>query len=244
MAVELRDEGRMTGKQTTSGLDNELAQPFLAYFEEQGCRIDLDPVYRERYNIDFGVSRIRDVHAAVSLGIHLTRETDNFGRQEILLEAARKGVVARSIYVEICSPVLDTGVIPVTFSACVAFLFDRRYQHTKTIGLRVFEDCSYHFFDLEENVRRLRKDIHDSEHDAQELMHGNIIAYFSDKGFGFIEEEHNQKFFFHIANVIDEKLRLALPGYVQGDTIPVRFSYGGSEGKKYPKAIDVRCYDD
>jgi len=238
MTLELRDEA------STSGGDGDgntaLSGPFLDYFNERGCRVDVDEVYRDRYKIDFAVSRIDGIHAAVSLGVHLTRETDNFSQQEVLLEAARKGVVARSIYIEMCSPVLDTGVVPVTYGACLGYLFDRRYQHTRTVGLRVFEDCSFHYFDLEENVRRLRKDVHDAEHDAAELMNGDIIAYFSDKGFGFIEEEHNQKFFFHIANVIDEKLRLALPGYVQGDTIPVRFTYGGSEGKKYPKAVEVR----
>lgn len=218
---------------------NELAEPFMDYFAGLGCRIDVDEDYNKMYHIDFGISRVRGVHAAINLGIHLTRETDNYGKQEVFLEAARKGVVSKSVYIEVCAPSLETGVIPVCFSACLSFLFDRRYHHAKAIGLRVFEDCSFHFFDLEENVRRLRKDLHDAAHDTAEALDGTIIAYFSEKGFGFIEDVTHQKFFFHIANVVDDHLRHMLPSYVQGDTIAVRFSYGGSDGKKYPKAIDV-----
>ncbi len=70
-------------------------------------------------------------------------------------------------------------------------------------------------------------------------LDGQIIAYFSEKGFGFIEDAEHQKFFFHIANVVDDALRQALPNYNQGDIIGVRFCYGGSDGKKYPKAVEV-----
>ena len=217
----------------------EFANLFRGYFEEFGCRIDVEEDYKLRYNIDFCITRVRGVHAAVNLGLHLTQDTDNRARQETFLEAARLGVVAKSVYVEVCTATLDAGVIPITFVACLSFLFDRRYHHSRAIGLRVFEDSSFHFFDLEENVRRLRKDFHDATHDSEEVIYGDIIAYFSEKGFGFIEDEDQQKFFFHIANVVDEELRRQLPNYAQGDAIPVRFCYGGSDGKKYPKAIDV-----
>ena len=223
----------------TEAETNRLAQVFEEYFIAQGCRVDVDPAYQERYNIDFGVSRIKGVHAAVNLGVHITPETDNFSKQEIMLEAAKRGVVARSVYVEVCATTMDTGVIPVTYTACLAFVFDRRYQHASSIGIRVFEDSTFHYFDIEENVRRLRKGKHDTTHSDTESLKGEIIAYFTDKGFGFIEETDQQKFFFHIANVVDDSLREELPNYVQGDTIPVQFHYGGSEGKKYPKAIDV-----
>ena len=222
----------------------DITKPFKDFFEKRGCRIDVDETYRDRYNIDFGVSRVEGVHAAINLGIHVTLESDNYGQQEVLLEAARKGVVSKSVYVELCANSLDAGCVPIAYAACLSFIFDRRYQHAKTVGLRIFEDSSFHFFDLEENVRRLRKDLHDAAHDITTKLRGTIIAYFADKGFGFIEEAEAQKFFFHIANVVDEKLRLRLPAYVQGESIPVYFAYGGSEGKKYPKAVDVVVLED
>ncbi|MDX9724096.1 MAG: hypothetical protein RBU37_25335 [Myxococcota bacterium] len=215
------------------------SQPFREFFEDMGCRVDVDEQYLERYKIDFGVSRIEGLHAAVNLGIHVTRETDQYAEQEIFLEAARRGVVSKAVYIELCAQALDTGVVPVAYAAAVGFLFDRRYQHAKSIGLRIFEDCSFHFFDIEDNVRRMRKDKHDAAHEERERLDGQIIAYFADKGFGFIEDVNRQKFFFHIANVCDDKLRVSLPAYVQGELISVRFFYGGSEGKKYPKAVEV-----
>ncbi len=218
-----------------------MAQPFLDYFAEMGARIDADEEFSERYNIDFAVSRIKGLHAAVNFGVHFTHHTDQYEEQEVMVEAARLGVVSKCVFVELCSESCDTGVIPVTFAACLAFVFDRRYQHSKAIGLRIFEDSTFHYFDLEENVRRLRKDQHDSANEIEESLEGTIIAYFCEKGFGFIEEENNQKFFFHIANVADEHLRYSLPSYVQGESISVRFTYGGSEGKKYPKAIEVKA---
>lgn len=227
---------------TRSAGDEALTKTVLDYFGRRGCRLDTDDVYRDRYLIDFSISRLEGVHAAVNLGVHVTSETDQFERQETLLEAARKGVVGRSICIEFVTDDLDTGILPICFAACVDYLFDRRYTHTRAVGLRLFEDCTFHFFDLEDNVRRLRKDVHDAEHAEQVERTGRIIAYFADKGFGFIESHdrgEREKFFFHIANVAEETLRLDLPGYIQGDVIPVHFVYGGSEGKKYPKAVDV-----
>ena len=228
-----------SGVQVAKVARAKLVEPFYDAFHDSGCRVERFEDYQNRYNIDFLVTRVQGVHAAVNLGIHITAQTENYEQQAIFLEAAKRGVVSKSAYIEVCSSCLDAGVIPISITACLAFVFDRRYQHTKTIGLRVFEDSTFHFFDLEENVRRLRKGQHDDAHQERLRLNGEIIAYFCDKGFGFIEEKQNEKYFFHIANVSDESLRMSLPSYTQGETIPVSFLYGGSEGKKYPKAVEV-----
>ena len=44
--------------------------------------------------------------------------------------------------------------------------------------------------------------------------------------------------------VVDDELRSRLPGYVLGEIIGVEFQYGGNDGKKYPKAINVSLSDD
>lgn len=207
--------------------------------EDAGFRIDHDPEYVRRYKLDLIVTRIRGIHAHVNLGAQVTTEADNLKLQEQFLDAARRNVVHKAIYIEIAPSTVNTGAIPVALSGCMAFLFDRRYNHFKSIGLRVFEDCTFHFFDIEENVRRLQRNSQDPGHRVGQELAGNIIAYFTDKGFGFIETEKDQKFFFHIANVLDDDLRVQLPSYHPGEDIPVLFKFGGSDGKKYPKALDV-----
>lgn len=208
--------------------------------ERQGYRVDYLPEYDRRYKLGFLVTRIQDIHAHVSLGVQVTTQGDDLALLEHFLDGTRRGVVHKSILIEINPDTLTTGGIPVAIAACSAFLFDRRYGHFKSIGLRVFEDCTFHFFDIEENLRRLRRDASEETSRVGQEMEGSIIAYFTDKGFGFIEAGRDQKFFFHIANVTDDELRLQLPSYIPGDLLPVRFKFGGSDGKKYPKAIEVR----
>jgi hypothetical protein len=220
------------------------AHNFSDALEGAGFRLDRDPDYLEQYKLDIVVTRIQKIHAHVNLGVRLHTLTDDLDRQEEFLETARRGVVHKSIYIEVDEKTIGTGAFPVAMSACMSFLFDRRYSQFKCIGLKVFEDCTFHYFDIEENVRRLRRDAQHMSHRIGQDLGGHIIAYFTDKGFGFIEAEKDQKFFFHIANVIDDDLRVQLPTYQPGELIPVIFKYGGSDGKKYPKAIDVLLEDD
>ena len=212
---------------------------FSKGLEDRDCRLDRDPDYLQRYRLDAVITRIAKVHAHINLGIKLSTQSDDLDQQAEFLETSRRGVVHKAIFIELHEQTVNTGAIPVAISACMAFLFDRRYSHFKSIGLRVFEDCTFHYFDVEENVRRLRRDQQHTSHRIGQELTGHIIAYFTDKGFGFIEAEKDHKFFFHIANVVDDELRIQLPTYQPGELIPVLFKYGGSDGKKYPKAIDV-----
>lgn len=211
-----------------------------AQMERQGYRVDYLPEYERRYRLSFLVTRIQEVHAHVNLGVQVTTTGDNLELLEQFLDGTRRGVVHKSILIEINEETLLTGGIPVAIAACSSFLFDRRYSHFKSIGLRIFEDCTFHLFDIEENVRRLRRDASEELERVGQAMVGSIIAYFTDKGFGFIEANRDQKFFFHIANVVDDELRLQLPSYIPGDILPVSFKSGGSDGKKYPKAVEVQ----
>ncbi len=228
-----------TDKDGSANDEAEVIEIVRKALQERGFRLDYDEEYDQHYNLKFIVTRIRSIHAHVNLGVQITVDSDNLDTQRKFLEGSRRGVVHKAIYVELDSSNVETGAIPVAISACMSFLFDRRYSHFKCIGLRVFEDCTFHFFDVEENARRLSRHVADSQSHIGQDMSGNIIAYFTDKGFGFIESEDDQKFFFHIANVVDDELRLQLPAYVPGDVLPVMFKYGGSDGKKYPKAVEV-----
>ena len=225
--------------ETNTEARDKAAEVFRETLEQSGLRVDYDPDYHGRYNLDFVITRIRNVHAHVNLGVQITLSHSNPNLQAAFLEGSRKGVVHKAMYVELDEDTMSTGAIPVAISACMSFLFDRRYAQFKSIGLRIFEDCTFHYFDIEENVRRLKRDTQDLGQKVGQDMAGNIIAYFTDKGFGFIESEKDQKFFFHIANVIDDELRVQLPAYQPGDDLPVVFKFGGHDGKKYPKALEV-----
>jgi cold shock CspA family protein len=224
--------GQWSDAQLSECVRSQLADTF-------GGKVDFDPAYADLYSLDFVVNRFEGLHALVNLGVKVTFKTDDYAAQERFLEAARKGVVHKSVYVEFGRRNVDSGAIRVAYAAFLAFLFDQRYRDFKAVGLRVFEDCTFHLFSLEENIRRLRRERHEDNNEYDQELLGRIIAYFTDKGFGFIEDAEGQKFFFHIANVADDDLRIQLPSYTQGDTIAVQYFYGGSDGKKYPKAVNV-----
>lgn len=229
----------VTNKLSTTRHDASLSEQLRDYFERAGADIDADQTFRQRYLLDFIVTRLQDVHAHVNLGVHISDGVDDLEEQEKFLQAARRGIVLKAIYIELPDTSVSAGGLLVAFGACLSFLFDRRYAQVKATGIRIKEDCSFHFFDLEENVERLQRMSFDEELDIGEDLEGRVIAYFTDKGFGFIQTDEERKFFFHIANVVDDELRARLPAYVPGEIIPVDFQYGGNDGKKYPKAINV-----
>jgi cold shock CspA family protein len=232
--IDASDASAPDGDQRTTAVE-----VFRKTIEAGGVKTDYDAEFHEPYGIDFVVTRIRGVHAHVNLGVQVVIDANQLDSQEKFLDMGRRGIVHKSMYLELDPRTVATGAIPVAIAACMSFLFDRRYQHFKSIGLRVFEDCTFHYFDVEENVRRLKRETVTPGQSVGQEMKGNIIAYFTDKGFGFIEVEKDHKFFFHIANVIDDELRSQLPAYQPGDDMPVVFKFGGHDGKKYPKALEV-----
>jgi cold shock CspA family protein len=209
------------------------------YFEEAGASLQKDEDFRENYLIDFIVTRLEDVHAHVNLGVHVTSSEDDLDQQERFLKASDRGIVLKSLYIEVSDVTIDSGGLLVAFGASLSFLFDQRYSQIDATGIRIQEDCSFNFFDLEDNIQRLKRMSIDDDLSIGEEMEGRIIAYFPDNGYGFIQTDPQSKFFFHIANVVDDDLRGLLPSYKDGQIIPVTFQYGGYDDGKYPKAINV-----
>ena len=220
-----------------------LAPKLQSLFESAGARVDADETFQERYGIDFIVTRFQGVHAHVNLGVHVTTERDALEELESFSRAAQRGVVLKAIYVEVPEETVDSGGLLVAYGSCLSFLFDRVHAHTRSVGVRIAADCSFQHFDLEDNVQRLQRMAGEDELHVGQELEGRIIAYFTDKGFGFIQTDDERKYFFHIANVEDDELRVRLPDYVPGEVIPVDFQYGGNEGKKYPKALGVVLTD-
>jgi len=239
----------MTAPETSTkpvdvGNYDSLTEGFQYYFERAGATVEVDESLRDEYLLDFLVTDLQDVHAHVNLGVHVTTDSDNLDAQRTFLRAAERGIVLKSIFVELSDVTSDAGGLLVGYGAAISFLFDQRYAKVDSIGVRVAENCSFNFFDLEENIERLERMSMDADLNVGEDLSGRIIAYFTEKGFGFIQTEEERKFFFHIANVVDDDLRSKLPSYTPGESIPVEFQYGGHDGKKYPKAVNVSLGDD
>ncbi|MFB6263298.1 MAG: cold-shock protein [Bradymonadaceae bacterium] len=241
----------------TAQEDTDLALPdrFEYYFERAGATTEVREEYRDEYLLDFIVTGLQDVHAHVNLGIHVTSDQDALDQQQAFLKASEhgvepgqflevevvdeNGVVLKSAYVELSDVTSNSGGLLVGFGACMSFLFNQRFSNRESTGIQVKENCTFNFFELEENIERLERMSMDDDLAVGEEMTGRIVAYFTDKGFGFIQTGEERKFFFHIANVIDDDLRAKLPSYTPGQTIDVAFEYGGHDGKKYPKAVNV-----
>lgn len=220
-----------------------LSDQLIEHFRTAGAKLDIDDEFRSMYDLDFTITRLQHVHAHVNLGVHVTTTTDDLARMQRFMQASGRGIVLKALYVEIAPEVTNTGGFLVAFGACLSVLFDRRHAQSKALGIRVFEDCSFQFFDIEEAIGRLERMHVDEDVAIGDEMQGRIIAYFTDKGFGFIQTDDDRKYFFHIANVVDDDLRARLPAYVLGEIIGVEFQYGGNDGKKYPKAINVSLSD-
>lgn len=227
-----------------SNLESTVADRFKAHLELMGADLSVDETFSTMYGLDFTVVRIKGVHAHVNLGVHVTTSKESPEELAKFIQASKRGVVMKSIYIEISDVAADTGGVPVAFGACLSVLFDRRFAQQKTVGVRIHEDCTFQFFEVEDTIQRLERRFVDDDLVIGDTLEGKIIAYFTDKGFGFIQTSNERKFFFHIANVVDDDLRARLPGYVLGEVIPVDFQFGGNDGKKYPKAINVTMNDE
>ncbi len=221
-----------------------LSESLRGYFERAGARVDVNDEFQRLYNLDFVVTGLENVHAHVNLGVHVTTLSDDLERMQGFLQASQRGIVLKALYIEISDAVLNSGGFLVAFGACLSYLFDRRHALTKSQGMKIFEDCTYQFFEFDDAMQRLERMHVDEDLAIGDELQGRIIAYFTDKGFGFIQTSDDRKYFFHIANVVDDELRARLPAYVLGEIIPVEFQYGGNDGKKYPKAINVSLSDE
>lgn len=221
----------------------QLAERLQERFESAGAMLSSSAKYKENYNLDFIVNGMEDIPAHVNLGVFITPEKDNFEAIQKFAAASKRGIIHKAVYIEIHEEFeIEAGSL-VAFGVCLSVLFDRKYQDLKALSVKIQEDCSFVVSDLNESVERLENMVDDDTAIGDELD-GRIIAYFVDKGFGFVQNEETRKYFFHIANVVDDDLRARLPEYTVGEIIPVVFQYGGTDGKKYPKAINVSLTDE
>ena len=219
--------------------ERALVETLMAYFGDAGARVESVERFRAQYGLDFSVTRFERLDAHVNLGVHLTDTFDHVESMERFAHVVRRGIALKALYIELHPETAQGGGLLVALGAALTFLFERRHTGTRVMGLRIEEDCTFQFFELEEALERIARADFDGDLQIGEALKGRIIAYFSEKGFGFVQSDDERKMFFHVANIADDVLRARLPAYLPGEVIPVEFQYGGHDGKKYPKAINL-----
>ena len=70
-------------------------------FESIGASTSVEETFASAYNLDFTLTRLREVHAHVNLGVHITTTREEPEELAKFAQAARRGVVLKSIYIEI-----------------------------------------------------------------------------------------------------------------------------------------------
>lgn len=145
----------------------------------------------------------------------------------------------KTLVVEFGCKEFDTGAFYVAHAGLISFLFNQRYRAENIFGLRVYENLSFQLFSLEEQIEKFRKKAHEEKFAGNGRMKGEIVAYFPNKGYGFLRSGGEEKFFFHITSVRDISLKEFLPNYLEGTLLPVSFVFGGSRGGQFPRAKSI-----
>lgn len=216
---------------------------FMEFCEKKGFRVEEFDDYYDNYGIDFVLTRMEGVHAALSLGVRFSRFRDKEAQRNIA-QAVDQGVVQKALYIE-AHPEVGMAAFPIAQAMCVAYLFDARYSASKALSIRFRRDKSFTSVELRNGQRRApgapqRRRATKKPRIYARNVEGVITTYVVNRGFGFIESG-GQSFFFHIANVEEEMLKDRLTRFSEDDKIPVVFDNAGiTPGKKYPKALSVR----
>ena len=216
---------------------------FMEYCEKKGFRVEEYDDYYENYGIDFVLTRMEGVHAALSLGVRFSRFRDKEAQRNIV-QAVDQGVVQKALYIE-AHPEVGMAAFPIAQAMCVTYLFDARYSASKALSIRFRRDKRFTSVELRNGHRRTNGVPRSHRSSKKPRIYardveGLITTYVVNRGFGFIESG-GQSFFFHIANVEEETLKDRLTRFSEDDKIPVVFDNAGiTPGKKYPKALSVR----
>lgn len=211
--------------------------------ERFGCRLMKDHGLEDRYGVTFVVERLPEVDTVLNVGVAIARSSGDLEHQSQCADTTRRNVVARLLFVELGDEAEEIGAPALVYTALGSLVFDQQYRDLKAAHLHFDADASFRITPLEEQLRRLQR-VDSRAHLPDERLDGTIVAYFADKGFGFIESEDHEKYFFHIAHVEDDELRTRLPGFLPGERVNVGFRYGGHDGKKYPKAVEIQYPDE
>jgi len=208
-----------------------------------------------RYKLDIMVHKFKGVDKVTPIGLQLTTRRHDAIKQDIFLRVQEESsVVPKAAYIEIYPKVdIKQGAATVVSSALMSFIFDRKYQSQKVIGIRIYADLTYEFFSLRENIKMLKRKQREQncEYSMKGPMSGLIVDFLTIKSYGFIKPTENGggNFFFHISKADEEvSSHLRMIAEKQNNkrgmlrvSIPVTFEYGGTRpNEEYPEAINVK----
>lgn len=225
-------------------MNGRLSEDLIIAKIEQKCDIKRDPTYDHVYKLDFIVDRFKSIAKQIPIGVQVTTKLNDYFKQtEFLKERKKKTLVDKSIYVEVDPKVdISNWGSELIYSALVAFTFMKDLATKHISGVRIYPDIIYEFFDIEENIKK-------NQVATKNTLTGKIVRYNPKKGFGFIETNENEKWFFHISSISDKKLKESFLDKAQinpedntlAKPIYVNFEDGGlPKGASAPSAINIK----
>jgi len=185
-------------------MKGQLNEDLIAAKIEQKCDIKRSPTYDHQYKLDFIVDRFKNIDKLIPIGVQVTLKQNDLSKQEqFLSERKKKTLVDKSIYIEVHPDVdIYNWGSELIYNALVSFVFQKNLGIGDIVGLRINQNITYEFFNIEENVESARAKV---SKPSGQILKGQIFRYNPDKGFGFIEGKNSQKWFFHITKVIDDQ---------------------------------------
>ncbi len=211
---------------------------------EQKCDIKRDPTYDHVYKLDFIVDHFKSIAKLIPIGVQITTKVNDVLKlRRFLEERKKKTLVDKSIYIEV-HPNVDINAwgSELVYNALVCFAFQRGIVKDEIGGVRINQDISYEFFDIEETIYNMRNP------SEEKNITGQIVKYYPAKGYGKIRSGESE-WFFHIYNVTDDRLKNKFIPNIQVDSecnvtrpIYVDFEDGGQQRKdaRLPVALNVR----
>jgi hypothetical protein len=151
-------EGEIDGMATfRRGLDAE--DRICTKLEGFGCRIQRDPRLDHKHKLDFVITNYIDNPNFYAFGVQITTKLDVLEKQEEFLRANQVSrVTNKALYLELSDKLdLDDGGALAVLSAILEFQFNRSYTSVRISAARIYEDCTYQFYDLPARVKQLRE---------------------------------------------------------------------------------------
>ena len=139
------------------GLDAE--DRICTKLEGFGCRIQRDPRLDHKHKLDFVITNYIDNPNFYSFGVQITTKIDQLEKQEEFLRANQTSrVTTKALYLELSEKLdLEDGGALAVLSVILDFQFNRSYLNLRLSAARVYEDCTYQFYDLPARVKQLRE---------------------------------------------------------------------------------------
>ena len=213
---------------------------------------ELDHVHK----LDFVLNKFNEIEKFVAIGVQITTKMSDLNKMKEFINARKSSrVVDRALYIEI-DP--DLGKKPsgaeLAYNALVCFAFQKGASLRDISGVRISNDLTYEFFNIEDKINNVLEKMNqinsvakpENTSESNQMM-ANLLRYVPEKGIGYLVYGI-KRWFFHISDVEDTTLsdliksaRIGDKNLVE-DEISIVFEDAGikKSGVKYPQAIKLK----